>query len=339
MNGKNKHITLEQVYDWNNLELAYKNARKGKSKHYGVRKFERDTLGNLTKIQTELQNGTFSLGKPKMEYRLCDRKMRMLAKITFDKHVAMHALMQICGPIIEKHVYIDASASIKKKGIHYTFKRLRNYIDIHKAQKLYWVQLDYKKCYHHINRAILYNKICKLFNDSGIRKFFYQVINALGNHNGLSKSDGTEGLGIGLYPVQLLVNFYFSDQDRHTAELGVRVFRYCDNTVILSLNIENLKKAIEYQKQSSKKLYAILHEQIGIQVLSQRNPIDFIGYKFYPDKILVRDDIKQRFKRKFKSTINISALGAYKGWLMHCNANRLWKCITGFNSYNYDTRK
>lgn len=204
MNGKNKHITLEQVYDWNNLELAYKNARKGKSKHYGVRKFERDTLGN---------------------------------------------------------------------------------------------------------------------------------------HNGLSKSDGTEGLGIGLYPVQLLVNFYFSDQDRHTAELGVRVFRYCDNTVILSLNIENLKKAIEYQKQSSKKLYAILHEQIGIQVLSQRNPIDFIGYKFYPDKILVRDDIKQRFKRKFKSIINISALGAYKGWLMHCNANRLWKCITGFNSYNYDTRK
>ena len=45
--GKNRHLTLEMVYNMDNLRAADKEARKGKICKYGVRKFDKNREENL----------------------------------------------------------------------------------------------------------------------------------------------------------------------------------------------------------------------------------------------------------------------------------------------------
>lgn len=47
LRGKNRKVTIEQVYDMDNLIAAEREARKGKGSRRGVRYFDRDRERNL----------------------------------------------------------------------------------------------------------------------------------------------------------------------------------------------------------------------------------------------------------------------------------------------------
>ncbi|MDP2947841.1 MAG: hypothetical protein Q8N88_07025, partial [Nanoarchaeota archaeon] len=48
-----------QIYSWENLALAFKKARKGKTKKDYVVKFQENTIENLEKLQDELEKQTY----------------------------------------------------------------------------------------------------------------------------------------------------------------------------------------------------------------------------------------------------------------------------------------
>ena len=49
-----------KIYNFSNLLLAWRKARKGKTKKLYVKEFEKDTIGNLLQLQEELKNETYS---------------------------------------------------------------------------------------------------------------------------------------------------------------------------------------------------------------------------------------------------------------------------------------
>lgn len=335
--GKNKHLTIEDVYDIENIRRADRAARLGKSRTYGVNKFDRDREGNIRKLHNELKSGVFKTMTPVMEERWCEHKRRVLSKVHYYYHVAHHALMQVILPTLEKSYYYESAASIKGRGIHYLQKHIKRFIRENRNKPIFWAEIDFIKCYHYLVRQKVYDRLCKEFDNDGIRWLLHDVIWALGNHNGLEKSDGTRGLGIGLYPIQPIMNFYFNDVDRELAAMkGVKIFRYCDNVLIMGFSAEDVGAAINKLKEIAKyKLEQPIHENIGIQRLDNEHPMDFIGYKFYLDYTFIRDDIKYNFKRKIKTEDpdrKRSILAAYKGWLQHANGLTLWRKITGFRT-------
>lgn len=337
--GKNRKIKYSQVWDWDNLRMAEAEARKGKAKNSSVIRFYRKWWKNMTDIQHSLEEGDCSTSKPTIEKQTCQRKNRMLTKVTYRDHIKHHAFMRVVYPMIYRSFYYESAASITGRGIHYSVKHLKKYIALNKGKTLYWVQIDFKKCYHHIKREGVQECFDKMFNDKKLREMAHGIINAMGKNNGLEISDGTEGMGIGLYPIQPLVNFRYNELDR---ELSRRVdynLRYCDNIVMCDHNVAKLWNAIKFAfGYANNVLHQPLHSNIGVQKLDEKHPIDFVGYKFYPTHTLLRNDIKYRFKRKFNDikdeTHRYQMLTSYKGWLMHCNGLHLWQTITGMLTYS-----
>lgn len=79
-----------------------------------------------------------------------------------------------------------------------------------------------------------------------------------------------------------------------------------------------------------------LHEEFGIQLFSEKHPINFVGYKVYPTHTFIRNSTKYKFKRKVRKLRGEAlrrVLASYKGWLQHCNGRHLWQVVTHFSSY------
>ena len=72
----------EQIYNLSNLILAWRKARKGKTKKRYILEFEKDTLGNLLKLQEELKNQTYK-PKPLVNFIVKDPKTRKISKSAF----------------------------------------------------------------------------------------------------------------------------------------------------------------------------------------------------------------------------------------------------------------
>lgn len=338
-NGKNRGIRYAAVWDMANIEEADRQARKGKARHYGVRKWDKHREENLKELQEALKMRTYRTSEPIMEQRVCEHKMRCLSKVHYRDHVAHHALMNVIMPVLERSYYYESAASIKGRGIHYTVKHVRRWIDMHNGRELWWTQVDFVKFYHHVKRQKIYDRLCRTFADDGIRAMLKDVIWALGNHNGLTKSDGTEGMGIGLYPVQPLVNYYLNDFDRAVSRLkDVKMFRYCDNVLLIGYSAKALWDAVEFIKSYARDvLEQPLHENIGIQKLDEQHPVDYAGYVFHRDYTFVRKRLKYTFKRKYKKTEGErrrQVLSSYKGWLEHADGLTLWKKVTGMKRFS-----
>lgn len=337
MKGKNRKITIQQVYEWSNIRKADREARKGKRSHYGVRVFDLRHRKNLRDLRLSIINGTYKTSKPTFKYKNCDHKTRVLSKVHYPDHVAHHALMQVILPVLERSYYYESAASIKGRGIHYAQQHVRKFIDKNKHKDLWYVHLDFVKFYHNVVRQKLYDRLCKEFNDPGIRKMLHDVIWALRNHNGLYPSDGSRGVGIGLYPIQPLVNFYLNDLDREISKFpNIKMFRYCDDILIIGFDTKSIQNVIDFIiKYAKEVLDQPIHTNIGIQKLDQVHPISFVGYKFYKQYTFVRNSIKKNFKNKLKTKVDLHPiLASYKGWLERCNGLKLWKKLTNMSKFS-----
>ncbi|MBI2629724.1 hypothetical protein HYW76_01355 [Candidatus Pacearchaeota archaeon] len=112
----------EEIYSLNNLTIAWRKARKGKTKKDYVREFENDVLGNLFKLQEELKNKNYS-PMPLKTFILRDPKTRKISKSAFRDRVVHHALVRIIKPIFDKAFIYDSCANRIGKGNLFALKR------------------------------------------------------------------------------------------------------------------------------------------------------------------------------------------------------------------------
>ena len=107
---------------YNNLFLAYKKARKGKTKKDYVKEFEKNLTENLRQLQRELINKTYK-PRPLKRFVIRDPKTRKISKFAFRDRIVHHALVNVLTPIYEKIFIYDSYASRKGKGQHKALER------------------------------------------------------------------------------------------------------------------------------------------------------------------------------------------------------------------------
>src|SRR3989338_8459155 len=103
-----------KISNMSNLILAWRKARKGKTKKVYVKEFEKDVLGNLLQLHEELKNKTYN-PKPLKTFILRDPKTRKISKADFRDRIVHHALIRIIEPIFDKTFIYDNCASRKSK--------------------------------------------------------------------------------------------------------------------------------------------------------------------------------------------------------------------------------
>lgn len=329
--GKHRNVKLQNVVSMANLEHAVNEARRGKNRKKGVLIYDRTPQENLARLQHDITNMAYHTSEGHDCWRRCPcGKTRKLHKLPFyPDHIAHHALMQVLMPHLIKALYQESGASVKGRGIHFAAKRTARWIDEHKgAGRIYYCKMDFVKFYENVNQQRIYDALCRMFHDDGIRYLLREVVTAC-----------DKGLGIGLYPIQTLTNFYMSRLCREVCGAHkVKVEIYCDDVVILGVDKKEVWAAVNHVRAYAGRIMnQAVHTGYSVQIIDERHALDFVGYQFFFGHTLLRKRNKVKFRHKMRKLVNplkrYQVATSYKGWLMHCNGFNLWRKVMQMRSF------
>jgi hypothetical protein len=322
-----KHGYLyEKVYDLANIELAHHNARKGKAHYKEVQRVDENAEFYFMELQTMLKNKTYKNSKYKIMTRKTDSgKVREIYKLPyFPDRIIHHAIIQITEPFWFKSLIRDTYSSIKGRGIHDGVKRIKKAL-IDKENTTYCLKMDVKKFYPSVDNEILKQIIRKKIKDKDLLWLLDEII------------DSTKGIPIGNYLSQYFGNLYLSVIDHFCKSKVKYYFRYCDDMVIFHRDkavLHNLKDQIESHLTNDLNLK--LKQNWQIFPVDKRG-VDFLGYRFFHNYILLRKTIKNNLKSKCKkikknhtkmSTSGVvNSIMSYYGWFKYANCKNLQNTI------------
>jgi len=292
-----------QIYKWNNLILAYKKARKGKTRKKYVLEFEKNLRKNLQQLQFELMALAYK-PKPLKTFTLRDPKTRKISKSNFRDRIIHHALCNIIEPIFERGFIYDSCANQKGKGNLFAVNRLYQFMrKVSRSGKIkgwfnnnqikgHCLKADIKHYFQEVNHKILIKILKKKINDKNTMNLISKI---------LKNSHKTRGMPLGNLTSQFFANVYLNELDRFVKhKLRIKYYiRYVDDFIILHNSKKQLKQwRKEIDKFLKQKLKLELHpDKSRLIPLSQG--IDFVGFRnFYYFKLL-----RQRSIRKMKNKI------------------------------------
>lgn len=184
----------------------------------------------------------------------------------------------------------------------------------YRHRTVFVLKMDISKCYPSVDNdlmALTYRKYCK-------DKKMLALMDSI-NYN-------SKGLPIGNFLSQLWINLYLNPLDRFIKEelKAKHYFRYMDDIVLLC---EDKSLIHQWQWRIMNFLWYVLrllcNNKRQVFPLGRNRTergIDFGGYVFYHDCVLVRKRIKQAFARKRHKKKSIPS---YIGILKHCNGRNL----------------
>ena len=106
---KRSGYLYNKIYDWNNLLVAFKKARKGKSTKNEVMEFEYNLENELYSIQTDLSKNSYDFAGYNF-FTIKEPKQRLIACAPFKDRVVHHAICNILEPILDRTMISDTYA-------------------------------------------------------------------------------------------------------------------------------------------------------------------------------------------------------------------------------------
>lgn len=237
-NMKNKNIKLSGGggLKCNDLFLAWKEFKRGKSKKKDVQKFVENLERNILHLYQELKNKTYE-HSPYFSFYVKDPKLRHIHKACVKDRVLHHAIFRILYPIFDKSFIFDSYSCRIGKGTHKAVNRLKEFaqkVSRNNTKTCFVLKLDIKKFFESINQEILLNLIKRKIKDKNTIWVIEKVVRSF-----------PKGLPLGNITSQLFANIYLNELDKFLKhKLKIKYYiRYCDDFLILDRNkvyLENL---------------------------------------------------------------------------------------------------
>ena len=345
---------FEQVVDYDNLYRAYLNARLCKRYRYEVLNFSAHLEDNLVKLQKELIDRTYTLGKYR-EFYIYEPKKRLIMAQPFKDRVVQWAIYQVLNPVFAQGYITDSYACIKERGTHKAVKRLHYWLRQvgKKPEKYYFLKLDISKYFYRIDHDVLMGILKRKIHDDDMIFLLDKIVNSSETNFGLppGKSPGEvkrsdrvseKGMPVGNLSSQMFANLYLNELDQYCKRtLGIHFYvRYMDDVIILHQDKDQLhewKRIIDtFLKE---KLQLDLNEKTCIRPITLG--VEFCGYKIWNTHIKLRKSTALKMKRNLKKLHKEYAAGevtveeakqtisSYLGILKHCDSYSLKRTIFG----------
>lgn len=290
-----------------NLLLAFKKAKKGKSKKWYVKEFESNLDNKLTNLKSELETQVYK-PNPLKRFVVRDPKTRVIHASAFRDRIVYHAICNMIEPIFEKIFIHDTYANRKGKGTHAALKRFekfkqevtRNGEILYGANDNnmvvgYALKADIKHYFDTVDLEILMRIIGKKIKDEKVLQLIKTVLD---NHDFKIKG---KGMPLGNLTSQFFANVYLSELDyfvKHNLKTK-HYMRYVDDFVILHRSREKL---ILYKWLISnflrQKLKLELHPEKS-KIIPLHNGVKLLGFRVFYHYKLPRKNNTRSFKRKF----------------------------------------
>jgi len=308
-----------------NIEEAYKNARRGKTHREEVRKIDKDPGTYLKRIQEMLINKTFISSEYRMFKIHENGKERDVADLPFFPDRIVHwAVMQVIEPIITRNLISQTYAALPGKGTHAALTKLKGYVKEDNA--LFALKMDVKKFFPSIDKTKLEAKLRRRIKDEDVMWLLCRIIYDYPN----------PGVPIGNYTSQYFANFYLSDIDHYMKESYHCKYylRYMDDIVILGWSKRWLHRVRKVMDRKLTEESLTMKGDWQVFPINDRG-VDFVGYRVFRGYTLIRTRTKSRIKAacrriaaKMKQGLIIDVhdkgcIASYSGCLGWCDSHRL----------------
>ncbi len=323
---------FKKTISYDNLELAYHKAAKGRRYHPPVVRFHAALEENLIALHNELQWGQYTPGAYRT-FEVYEPKQRTIYAAPFRDRVVHHAIMNVLEPIWDGLFIHDSYACRRGKGTHAgvnkTQAMLHSCIATH--GKAFVLKGDVRKFFPNINHHILMRIIERKIKCKQTLALLHQIVFLIGDENYLSSCN----MPIGNLISQWCANLYLNELDRFVKQhLHEQYYiRYMDDFIILhpdKYHLSNLLYSIRLFCTDHMALE--LNSKTGIFPVSQG--IDFLGYRIWPDYRLLRKSSSRRMERRLKwmcwayhknKITNYEISMRIKSWVAHCRHCNSWR--------------
>lgn len=337
-----------QVYDFNSLYWAYRNARRGKTNRGEVLRFTARLEEHLITLQNELIWKTYKQA-PYREFYVTEPKSRLIMALPFRDRVVQWSIYQLLMPIADRKFIFDSYACRPGKGTHAALDRLRYWLrGDPDRDKLYVLKMDIHRYFYRVNHDILLSLYRKWIADDDLMWLIEHIVRAsdggLGIVEGSTDYDTKDtgvGMAVGNLLSQLSANIYLNEVDqfaKHRLRLK-RYARYQDDILVLHHDkalLHRVRRDIECFLTDN--LALVTNEKTQIRPVSQG--IDWVGFRVWPTHVRLRKSTARRMRRRLRSlqrkyergevdfdTVHQS-MQSYMGALKHCDSYGLRKVLT-----------
>jgi len=331
------------IYNFENLYLAFRAARKGKRQRSAVASFEFDLEHNLLRLESELRDQSYRPGSYTNFY-IYEPKRRLVSAAPFRDRVVHHALCQVIEPIWEMR-FIDTSFACRVgKGTHRALDQCHAWVRkypyaFHGDIVKYFPSID-----HQILRGLLARRIADrqtmwlidriLDSGAGILAGEYPMTYFPGDD--LFAAARPRGLPIGNLTSQFWANVYLHELDRFVKhQLRCPAYlRYMDDFVLAAED----KARLQVWKDAVRDFLAthlrlVLHPKKSL-VFPARVGVDFCGFHIYPSRRRLRRSNVRRFVSRLRRQREAYRRGelsldemstSVRSWVAHAEHGDTWR--------------
>lgn len=322
---------FEKIIDLENIRNAHIHASKDKSFYKEVRMINKNPDYFFKRIRDMLLYKAYSISPEdyKQTEKVDKGKVRIIQKLDYFPHrIIQWALMLQVQDIFYKNLIRNTFSSLPNRGIHDAAKRLHKDMQ-NKEDTRYCLKLDVKQFYPSINHEVSSNQIRRKIKDPHViwlcDIFIYGMV-------------GGKGAPIGSLFSQWQGNVNLSSFD-HWIKEHKKIkyyYRYCDDVVILHRDKTYLQELLlDIQVYFTSVLRLTVKENYQVFPSFVRG-IDFVGYRFFGDYILLRKTTTKNLKRamgmllrRCRKGIQMTygewcSVNSYNGWLKFCNGHNLY---------------
>ncbi len=326
-----------KLCSYENLELAYKKARKNKTLKPYVVDFEKNLKDNLLQLRMELLLLAYT-PKPLTTFIIRDPKTRKISKSYFRDRIIHHALVNILEPIFDKSFIYDSYANRKTKGTLKAIQRFdyfKRKVSKNNTKKCYILKADIRHYFEEVDHEILIQIIKRKIKDEKVIRLIKQILNNFSSFPKLSSQERLKGMPLGNLTSQFFANIYLNELDyfiKH--KLRIKYYlRYVDDFVILHNSKEKLNKINNTINRFLKiDLKLGLHPDKS-KILILKDGISFLGFRnFYYHKLLKKSNVRKMKTKLFEKQSRLDILNfdkiyaTFEGWLsytMQANTSNL----------------
>jgi retron-type reverse transcriptase len=268
-----------------NLHAAYLDARKSKRATRSCFMFERRLGSALAELHESLNAGTYA-PLPYNTFRVYEPKPRLIHAPSFRDRVVQHAIYRVIQPIFDA-TFIDQSFACRPgKGTHAASDYVQAALQ-QAPRDSYLLQLDIRKFYYSIDRAILRKLIERKIKDARLVDVMMLF----------TDSGDPIGVPIGNLLSQLFALIYLNPLDHYVKrDLKVRHYaRYVDDFVLIGLTRE---QALAARTAIIGFIAERLHLELSKSSIARiTRGSNFVGYRTWASRRFVRKHALYTFRR------------------------------------------
>jgi hypothetical protein len=316
---KRKGYIYQKIYSRENISAAIDRAADKKEDRWEVRRVLANREDCVEEIQRMLITQSYR-PSPYREKTVVEGTQHKVRKISVPKfypdQVIQWAIMLQIQPVLCRGMDPYTSGSIPGRGRDYARKHLERWLRDDRKGTKYCLFLDSHHFYPSIRHDRLKVMLRRILKDQRLLHLLDVII------------DSASGLPIGNVTSQWFANFYLQGVDHLIREkLHARYYaRYMDDMVLLGPNKRALHRMFDAIQAELGKLGLTVKDNWQVFKVDPRG-IDFLGYRFYHDKTILRRSVMLKISRKVRRTAkrkswnphNCKSILSYLGWFKRTN--------------------